>query len=191
MGASAPDVAGAAALAAVPGDWGEADDHGGLFRRQGADLGEADDERDRGDGSDAGDGDQDGQPPGEARVGADQGLDFRAEVFDRRFSRAELTFDLDRRRPSRRRAELVEESGSGGDRGVAAAGELLEGLHELAPRRGGVGLEAFAQDRQHSAVDAVGLGQSAPMTSANGRERNGLTTATAKPSAWRLRWAAR
>src|ERR1700683_741556 len=31
----------------------------------------------------------------------------------------------------------------------------------------------------------------APMASANSRERNGLTTATAKPSAWRLRWAAR
>jgi hypothetical protein len=78
MGASAPDAAGAAALAAVPGDRGEADDHGGLFGRQGADLGEADDGRARGCGSDAGDGDQNGQPPGEVRVGADQGLDFRA-----------------------------------------------------------------------------------------------------------------
>ncbi len=88
-------------------------------------------------------------------------LDFGLEVFDRRFSRAELALDLDRRRPSRRRAELVEESGPGGDRGVAAARELLEGLHEVARRRGGVGLEAFAKDRQHSAVDPVGLGQSA------------------------------
>jgi hypothetical protein len=31
----------------------------------------------------------------------------------------------------------------------------------------------------------------APKASANSRERNGLTMATAKPSAWRLRWAAR
>src|SRR5258707_1992955 len=40
MGASALDVAGAAALAAVAGDRGEADEHGGLLGRQGADLGE-------------------------------------------------------------------------------------------------------------------------------------------------------
>jgi hypothetical protein len=44
MGASALDVAGAAALAAVAGDRGEADEHGGLLGRQGADLGEADKE---------------------------------------------------------------------------------------------------------------------------------------------------
>ena len=73
MGASALDVAGVCRLlAAVASDRGEADDHGGLFGRQGADLGKADDQRDRGDGSDAGDGSQDGKPPGEARVGADQ-----------------------------------------------------------------------------------------------------------------------
>ena len=127
-----------AALAAVAGDRGEADDHGGLLGRQGAELGKAGDERDRGDGSDAGDGSQDGEPPGEARVGADQGLDFRAEVFDRRFSRTDLALDLDRRRPSRGRAELR--------RVVRAAAS---------------GLRLFAKDRQHSAVDAVGLGQSA------------------------------
>src|ERR1700683_5829708 len=51
VGASALDVAGAAALAAVPGDRGEADDHSGLFGRQGADLGEADAGGDPGAGS--------------------------------------------------------------------------------------------------------------------------------------------
>ena len=42
-----------------------------------------------------------------------------------------------------------------------AANEILKALHERARRRDRVGLEAFAQDRQHSAVDAVGFGQSA------------------------------
>jgi hypothetical protein len=112
-------------------------------------------------GSDARDGSQDSEPPGEARVGADQALDFSAKVFDRRFNRAELALDLDRRLPSRGRAELVDKGGSRGDGGVAAAGELVKAFHERAGRWGRVGLEAFGEDRQHPAVDAVGFGQGA------------------------------
>ena len=58
MGASALDVTGSAALAAIAGDRGEADEHGGFFGRQGADLGEAGDQGDRGCDSYAGDGGQ-------------------------------------------------------------------------------------------------------------------------------------
>ena len=189
LGAPALDVAGPAEGAAVAGDRGEADEHGGLFGRQGADLGEADDQGYRGCESDAGDGGQNGHPPGQARIGGDPMLDLRVEGFHRRFGCAELALDLGDRRRNGGRAKLVDQGGAGVGGGVAAVKEILKGLHERARRLDRAGLEAFAQDRQHPAVDAVGLGQSAGGLGEQARTQ-GSTTAMARPAAWRLRWAA-
>lgn len=159
--APALDVTGAGMFAAVAGNGSQACDHGGLLGRQGADFSQADDQGDRGRGPDARDRGQHGQPPDQDGIGRDEALDFRAEVSGRRLGGAPLALDFGGGLGSCCRAELVEKGGSGGDCGVTAAQQLLKASEKLAGRRGRPGLEAFAQYGQHSAVDAVGFGQSA------------------------------
>ena len=112
--APAPDVARPAGLAAVAGDRGEADEHGGLFGRQGADLGEADDQGDRGCGADAGDGGENDHPP-LARQGsaAIRRPISASRVFYRRFGRFDLALDLGDHQRNGGLAELVDQGGEG------------------------------------------------------------------------------
>ena len=60
-----------------------------------------------------------------------------------------------------RGAALVEERGALGERGVAAAHELLQHLEASGAGGDGLGLQAFAHQREHARVDRVGLGAGA------------------------------
>ncbi len=102
-----------------------------------------------------------------------------AEVRDRRLGRAEPALDLERRRPSPGRAELVEQGSSRGEHGWAAArrswklsmsslGGAVASGSRLSPR--------IASIRQSTRSVLA----KAPAALANSRERNGLTMATAK-----------
>ncbi len=95
VGSSASDVARAVVLAAVVGDGGKADDHGGLFGGERAEFDEADDEGDSGCDPDAGDGGEDSEAAGKERIGGDQALDFGLEIGDGGFEGAELTLELE------------------------------------------------------------------------------------------------
>ena len=155
-----------------------------------ADLGEAGDQRGGGDGSDARDGGQDRPSPGQNRVGGDPALDLGGEIFDRRFGRADLAFDFERAARDAGRAELVAQGGAGGDGGVAAAHQFLQA--PPSPADGGVAAGSRLSPRIASILQSMpSVLARAPKASANRRARNGLTTATAKPLACRLRWAAR
>jgi len=156
---SAANVAGAGVVSAVVCDRGEAEEHGGLLGRQGADLDEADDQRSGGEGAQAGNRGDDRPSPGENRIVLDSPFDCGGEIFDGRFGGSDLTFDFEDGRSGVGGAELVAQGGESGDGGVAAVHEFLQFLDRLADRGPGVGLEAFPQDRQNFAVDAVGLGQ--------------------------------
>ena len=159
--ASAADMAGAGLLAAIAGDGGEAGDHGGLLVRERADFGKADDQGDSRRGPDPRDRGQDGEPPGQARIGGDEAFDLRLEMGERGLDSADLALDLGDRHGDGGFAELVEERGAGGDGRVPAAQHVPQGLHECAGRGGRAWLHALAEDGQHPSVDAVGLGQGA------------------------------
>ena len=75
-GAPAPDVALAPDVAAVARNRGQASDHGSLFARARAELGEVRQQGDSGDVADAWDRGEDGKAPGERRVGLDDALDL-------------------------------------------------------------------------------------------------------------------
>jgi hypothetical protein len=142
--ASAADMAGAGLLVRERADFGKADDQGDSRRGP--------DPRDRG---------QDGEPPGQARIGGDEAFDLRLEMGERGLDSADLALDLGDRHGDGGFAELVEERGAGGDGRVPAAQHVPQGLHECAGRGGRAWLHALAEDGQHPSVDAVGLGQGA------------------------------
>ena len=121
-------MAGAGLLAAIAGDGGEAGDHGGLLVRERADFGKADDQGDSRRGPDPRDRGQDGEPPGQARIGGDEAFDLRLEMGERGLDSADLALDLGDRHGDGGFAELVEERGAGGDGRVPAAQHVPQGL---------------------------------------------------------------
>jgi len=110
-----------------------------------------------------------------------QRVSTKAPVGDRYLDSLELAFELQDQPLGHARAEAVKNGGPRGDGGIAAMHEFLQGLDEAGRRRGGAGRIASMR-----ASTVSGLAR-APMASANRRERNGLTMATAKPPALRLR----
>jgi hypothetical protein len=136
VSASASDVSRAIVFATVAGDRREARDHGGLLGRQGADLVQSGDQRDRGDRSDAANRGENIKTPGENGIAGDQPLDLGIEVADRYLDSLELAFELQNQPLGLARAEAVKNGGPRGDGGIAAMHEFLQGLDAAGRRRG-------------------------------------------------------
>jgi len=136
MSASASDVTRAIVFATFAGDRREARDHGGLLGRQGADLVQSGDQRDRGDRSDAGNRGENIKTPGENGIAGDQPLDLGIEVADRYLDSLELAFELQNQPLGLARAEAIKNGGPRGDGGIAAMHEFLQGLDAAGRRRG-------------------------------------------------------
>jgi hypothetical protein len=94
VGPSASDSAGFAALAAVVGDGGEADDHGDLFGGELAEFDHAGDEGESGARADAGDRGEDFEATGKGGIDVDPVTDFGLEVGDGGFEGTQLTLEL-------------------------------------------------------------------------------------------------
>src|SRR3984885_6884916 len=82
-------------------------------RSPGTCRGRADDQGDSLRGPDPRDRGQDGEPPGQARIGGDEAFDLRLEMGERGLDSADLALDLGDRHGDGGFAELVEERGAG------------------------------------------------------------------------------
>ena len=145
--------------AAVAGQRRQAGEENGGLGRAGAQFGQADDQRGGGDGTDAGNGEEDVEAALERGIGADAAFDLGVQAFDVAGEDLQPPVEFGSEKDGLAGAAPIGQSRLLGDRRRPRPRQLLHRFQRLGRRREGFRFEGLAHQRQQARVEPIGLGE--------------------------------